>query len=666
MKGPELFKSALLVSEPGDPEESPISCEQPLSHPDTRQTAVLPSSGACGPHVQLGQLLVGEGLITESQLADALARQPKWGSRLGDIILSTGWVKPLDFYSVLARHFHLDFVNLLEQPACDSLFDSRDYAAYAQHLFLPWRQVDGVLWIATADPLSPELRTRWKDRDDVRFVVTSKFDIIWELQRVAGPIFSQSAVYQLADHDPEHSASTVITGKQRNVLILVIAVILAALVLSPVYTLIGLNALLSVWMFLSFAFRTALCWMSCADHVGLTISGTQLDEIRDADLPVYTILVPMYKEPAVLPILAGALRNLEYPRSKLDIKLVLEDDDLVTIQSAKALALDATFEIVRVPKSQPKTKPKACNYALSLARGKYLTIYDAEDKPEPDQLKKVVAAFRKLGDKTACIQAHLNYYNAEENWLTRMFTLEYSLWFDMFLPALDRLGVPIPLGGTSNHFDLEKLRQVGAWDPFNVTEDADLGLRFAAMGYRVGIINSVTYEEANSHLGNWIRQRSRWIKGYIQTWLVNMRHPVALFRRVGFKGFCSLQLFVGGAIVSALAYPFMLVPFVIWMVTHTSRLSSFFPATVLLISTLNLTMGNSILVYLSMLAVAKRKHYNLLPHALTVPGYWFLQSVAAYKGLWQLITRPFYWEKTRHGISRYTHDELTRVGSSSV
>src|SRR5664279_140422 len=254
---------------------------------------------------------------------------------------------------------------------------------------------------------------------------------------------------------------------------------------------------------------------------------------------------------------------MDYPRSKLDIKLVLEADDAQTIEAAKALALEATFEIIRVPHSLPKTKPKACNYAIQMARGEYLTIYDAEDKPEPDQLKKAIVAFRKGGANTACVQARLNYFNAEENWLTRMFTLEYSLWFDMFLPALDRLSVPIPLGGTSNHFDLAKLRRVGAWDPFNVTEDADLGLRFAAMGYRVGIVNSVTYEEANSHLGNWIRQRSRWVKGYMQTWLVNMRDPIGLVRRVGVKGFLSLQFFVGGGILSGLAYPFMLIPFLL-------------------------------------------------------------------------------------------------------
>ncbi len=613
-------------------------------------------------HVMLGKLLIDAGLITEAQLAEALRRQSQWGSRLGDIVLSMGWAKPLDFYNVLARHFHLDFVNLIEKPADSYLLKSEDYGLYAQHLFLPWRYEKGKLWIATADPLSPEVRRRWNN-PGIGFVMTSKFDILWELQRIAGASFSQSAVYQLSERDPEHSAKTVLTSAQKGSFLTILLVAICTLLCWPVASAIGLNAILSTWMLVSFLFRTILCWMSCADHVGMAITKEEVEALHDADLPVYSILVPMYKEPTVLPILASALRRLDYPRSKLDIKLVLEDDDLETIQAAKDLGLEATFEILRVPVSQPKTKPKACNYALSLVRGKYVTIYDAEDKPEPDQLKKAVAAFMKMGSKTGCIQARLNYFNSEENWLTRMFTLEYSLWFDMFLPALDRLKVPIPLGGTSNHFDLEKLREVGAWDPFNVTEDADLGLRFAALGYHVGVINSVTYEEANSRLGNWIRQRSRWIKGYIQTWLVNMRHPVQLYRRVGFAGFCSLQLFVGGTIVSALAYPFMVIPFLAWIISRTSQLQPFFPAPVLVVSMLNLIVGNSCLIYLSMLAVAKRQNYPLLPYALTIPGYWLLQSIAAYKGLWQLITRPFYWEKTVHGISKFTQSEIIRASA---
>jgi cellulose synthase/poly-beta-1,6-N-acetylglucosamine synthase-like glycosyltransferase len=614
--------------------------------------------------VQLGQLLLHAHLLTPGQLEEALALQARWGSRLGDIVLASGWVKPLDFYRVLAEHFRLDFVNLLEQPVDAFLFDSASYNEYAQLLYLPWRKTQGTLWLATADPVSAELLARWGERADVRFVVTSKFDVLWELQRVAGAAFSRHAVYALARFDPERSASVVVTKPQVQAFIALALLTVAALLITPFGTIILLNALVNAFLLLSFVFRTALCWMSCADQVGLSVSDEEVAALSDADLPIYTILVPMYHEPRVLPILASALRKIDYPRSKLDIKLVLEEDDTETIEAAKKLALDATFEIVRVPHSEPKTKPKACNYALRLARGKYLTIYDAEDQPEPDQLKKVVAAFRKLGSDTACIQARLNYYNAEENWLTRMFTLEYSLWFDMFLPALDRLRVPIPLGGTSNHFDLVRLRRVGAWDPFNVTEDADLGLRFAARGYHVGVVNSVTYEEANSRLGNWIRQRSRWIKGYIQTWLVNMRHPVKLQRQVGWRGFLSFQMFVGGTIVSGLFYPFLVVPFVIWLLTRTSEFHRFFPPLILTISMGNLIIGNTCLIYLSMLAVAKRRHHTLLPHALTVPGYWLLQSVAAYKALWQLVRKPFYWEKTLHGISKFTPAEVARTRSA--
>jgi len=613
--------------------------------------------------VLLGQLLLREKLINPAQLDEALARQFRWGSRLGDVILAFGWVKPLDFYRVLAKHFEMDFVNLAEHPVDTSLFDGKAQNEYAQYLYLPWRKQNGVLWIATAEPHSPDLMARIRGRDDVRFVVTSKFDVLWELQRVAGPSFSQHAVYALARFDPERSASIVMTGSQKKALVFLLVLLTGAFLLFPLSTAVVLNGMVNLFLLASFLFRTSLCWMSCADHIGLNVTQEEIDAISDTDLPIYSILVPMYHEPKVLPILAGALKAFDYPPSKLDIKLVLEEDDYETIEAAKALALDATFEIVRVPYSEPRTKPKACNYALRLARGKYLTIYDAEDKPEPDQLKKVVAAFKKLGRNTACIQARLNYFNAEENWLTRMFTLEYSLWFDMFLPALDRLRVPIPLGGTSNHFDLAKLRRVGAWDPFNVTEDADLGLRFAARGYHVSVVNSVTYEEANSHLGNWIRQRSRWIKGYIQTWLVNMRHPLALLERVGGSGFLSFQLFVGGTILSGLIYPFLALPFGVWLLTRTHQFHQFFPPAVLVVSLGNLVIGNSCLIYLSMLAVAKRKHHSLVPQALTVPGYWVLQSIAAYKALWQLVRKPFYWEKTVHGISKFTDTEIANASS---
>ena len=296
------------------------------------------------------------------------------------------------------------------------------------------------------------------------------------------------------------------------------------------------------------------------------VTDAEVAALSDDDLPTYTILVPMFREPEVLPILAGAIRRLDYPLAKLDVKLVLEEGDQETIDAAKRLGLESIFEIVRVPPSQPQTKPKACNYALSFARGELLVIYDAEDKPEPDQLKKAVVGFRKSPENTACLQARLNYFNADENWLTRLFTIDYSLWFDFMLPALDYLKMPIPLGGTSNHFRTEVLRELRAWDPYNVTEDADLGVRLTQEGYRVGVINSTTFEEANVSVGNWIRQRSRWLKGYMQTYLVHMRRPVHLFRSLGPSPFLGFQFFVGGNIVAGLGAPVFWGIYAVWFV----------------------------------------------------------------------------------------------------
>lgn len=615
--------------------------------------------------MRIGEMLVAAHLITEAQVAEALAKQASWGSRLGDIVLAMGWVKPLAFYKVLAEHFDLQFVNLAEQPVDDVLLDPREYRSYAQHLYLPWRRQNDVSWIVTADPGSPHLQELVRQNPDLRFVVTSKFDVLWELQRVAGPAFSQQATHELALTDPELSARTVVTETQKLGVVFFLMTLALGLYLAPIASILLLNASLHLFLFFVFSFRMRLCVRGWDDDYGISISDHELARVQDSELPVYSVLVPMYKEAEVLPILTAALRKMNYPRSKLDIKLVLEENDFETINAAKALALDATFEIIRVPHSEPKTKPKACNYALRLARGKYVTIYDAEDKPDPNQLKKAVLAFRRRGKKTACVQAHLNYYNADENWLTRMFTLEYSVWFDIFLPALERLRVPIPLGGTSNHFDLEKLREVGAWDPFNVTEDADLGLRFAALGYQVAVLDSVTYEEANSQIGNWTRQRSRWIKGYIQTWLVNMRHPWQLYRRVGWAGFASLQLFIAGTFVSGLAYPWMLIPFLWWTFSRWHWIHPFFPPIILFIGLINLIFGNGCTILLSMLAVAKRRKYWLIPIALTIPVYWALQSHAAYKAVIQLVVRPFYWEKTVHGISKFTKVELARAGVSS-
>jgi cellulose synthase/poly-beta-1,6-N-acetylglucosamine synthase-like glycosyltransferase len=606
------------------------------------------------PAARLGKMLLEEGLLLPAQLDEALRLQHQWGSRLGDIVLAKGWVRALDFYRVLARHYGKPHVNLLTAPPDASLINQDDLSHYGELLILPWRRIGGVIQIASADPSIEAIAfARQRFGDHIEFVITSKFDIIWQLQHNSDVYMSHNAVNMLLDMDPEYSAKQVFSGIQIVLLGVAATITMILLTIWPVVTLIALNIGITAFLLVNFGLRALLAWVGANRSNDIKVTDHQVAILDDRDLPVYTVLVPMYKEPEVLPELVAALRRLDYPLSKLDIKLILEQDDVETVTAAQALGLEGIFEIIRVPDSQPKTKPKACNYALHFARGDFTTIYDAEDQPEPDQLKKAIIAFRKSSEDTVCIQARLNYFNASENWLTRMFTLEYSLWFDFYLPALEALNIPIPLGGTSNHFKTRILRKVHAWDPFNVTEDADLGLRIAQIGAKVGVVNSTTFEEANSQLGNWIRQRSRWIKGYMQTYLVHMRNPVKLYQRNGTMGFWGFQFFVGGAVFSLLLTPFMYAMYLFWLVTRSQLLDTLFPPTILYISMINLLIGNGYLIYLAMVGTFKRKLFALIPYALTMPVYWLLMSVAAYKGLWQLIYKPFFWEKTRHGISKF-------------
>ncbi|NRA38336.1 MAG: glycosyltransferase [Planctomycetes bacterium] len=244
--------------------------------------------------------------------------------------------------------------------------------------------------------------------------------------------------------------------------------------------------------------------------------GSKSLEIQEPDQwPMYTILAPLYKEKNVANNIVAALKNLDYPSESLDVKLLLEADDQETFDALKAANVPDWMEIIVVPDAQPRTKPRACNHGLKSAKGDFLVIFDAEDRPEPDQLKKAVMRFNELDDNVVCIQASLIYHNWRQNLLTRLFALEYNLWFLRYQPGLVRLGGPLPLGGTSNHFKIDALKKVGGWDPYNVTEDCDLGVRLDVNKYKCDLLDSITWEEANSQIGNWLRQRSRWLKGYM-------------------------------------------------------------------------------------------------------------------------------------------------------
>lgn len=283
------------------------------------------------------------------------------------------------------------------------------------------------------------------------------------------------------------------------------------------------TGVLCIFYLATIAYKLLTVLLSVVWPGEMRITKKEIAALDESTLPVYTVLLPVYKEASIVEKIVNSMLAIDYPQDKLDILLLLEQDDDETQGALRGVTLPSCIRTLIVPPGYPKTKPRACEHGLVDAKGEYLVIYDAEDRPEPDQLKKAVVAFRKLPERVMCLQAKLNYYNPRQNWLTKWFTLEYTTWFDLFLPGLNRLGVPIPLGGTSNHFKTKPLREVGGWDPFNVAEDCDLGMRLHRVGYRTKVFDSTTWEEANSQLGNWVRQRSRWVKGYIQTHLVHTR-----------------------------------------------------------------------------------------------------------------------------------------------
>jgi cellulose synthase/poly-beta-1,6-N-acetylglucosamine synthase-like glycosyltransferase len=372
--------------------------------------------------------------------------------------------------------------------------------------------------------------------------------------------------------------------------------------------------------------------------------------LADADLPTYTVVVAMYREAAVIPKLVAGLNALDYPRAKLDIKLVIEAGDEETLRAIVAERLPPRYDVVVAPAGEPRTKPRALNVALDVARGELLCVYDAEDEPAPDQLRRAAARFAE--DRTLdALQGKLTIANWRDGWLSFMFAVEYAALFELINPGLSALDLPVALGGTTNHFRAASLRRVGGWDAWNVTEDADLGLRLARFGARVGSLDSETLEEAPNEFGNWFRQRTRWQKGWMQTMIVHTREPVRYFREMGLKrGAAGLTLIVG-AVLTCLFGPFFLAE-TVWRGVEeaasespVSRLADVFTYILTL-------MGAQSIALPALVAMRKRGLRQYGRALLLMPLYYALISAATWVALYELIVRPFHWHKTAHGRAR--------------
>lgn len=480
-----------------------------------------------------------------------------------------------------------------------------------------------------------------------RVALIAPGDLARCIAAACGPRLAAAATTRLACAEPLKSAATLRPGRIVARAAVGIGLPLALLLaLAPGISLLAVQAALSLVFLAWIALRLAAC---------LYVPPEEPVPALDARvLPVYSLLVPLYDEAASVPRLVAALGALDYPPEKLDIKLVVEADDHATRAAIAALALPPHMTEVAVAPVGPRTKPKALEAALPFARGSIVAVYDAEDLPEPDQLRRAVAAFHAGGPKVGCVQARLCIDNGGDSWISAQFAAEYAGQFDVLLPVLSALGLPIPLGGTSNHFRRPVLDQVGGWDPYNVTEDADLGIRLARAGWQTRVIASTTFEEAPVTRRAWIGQRTRWLKGWAQTLLVHGRRPRALARDLGAGGTLALLLLTAGPYVAALAHPLCVALFAadIW------RGVAGLPCTTMVeVATSALTYATLVAGYggaaATMMVGLRRR--GVWPHWSTlalVPVYWLLLSVAAWRAVVELVRRPHHWQKTQHGLAR--------------
>ncbi len=450
------------------------------------------------------------------------------------------------------------------------------------------------------------------------------------------------------------SAARVLHSWQAFVIAMALYLLIAALINWPLQTFLAIHVLMTLFFFGCVLIRLF------AVTSGGRLCFVELFPLKKSELPVYSVLVPLYREKEVIGQLIAALNGIHWPRSKLEIKLVCEEDDVETRAAIERHTLPANFEVITVPPGGPRTKPNALNYALQFVRGEIVAVFDAEDRPHTDQLREAWQAFRRDGGQLACVQAPLIIGNFRHNLLTRMFAFEYAALFRGLLPWLASRGLVIPLGGTSNHFRRSCLEEVGGWDAFNVTEDADLGIRLARYGYSIGIISRGTIEDAPEDYAVWRKQRTRWIKGWIQTWLVHARDPYTALHQLGGWRFAINQIYTLGIIASALLHPFMLVTLIVLVVKLLAQ-----PLTPASLWLLVLDVVNILLAYLSFYLLGaktmeptERGGYAYLPG---IPIYWVLISLSAWRALWQLVRKPHLWEKTPHRPSIFYLDAVDCV-----
>ncbi|MFY0634468.1 MAG: glycosyltransferase [Vannielia sp.] len=631
---------------------------------------------------RLGTILVEMGAIDPPALLRALAMQAREDARLGDILLAHGQITPDQLMAALAKQWRARVIDTAFEPPDPRLVDLYSPERCLREAILPWRRLGSFTVVVTS---RPQLFARHQEAlteifGPVVMALAQESEINMAVQQIRA-----KALVKLAETrvDAPLSCRDLITRRRQRVMLATCLLLALAVLAAPRAAL----ALLTGWAMLTLVLQMALkasatahAWRALraeartrrAEAKAVTRKALALrpaaplitpastlpafqsrpGETAIARLPVVSVMVPLFHEEHIASHLIERLSRLTYPKELLDVCLVMEAADDTTRLTLSRTPLPPWVRVITVPRGAVQTKPRALNYALEFCRGSIIGVWDAEDAPEPEQIHKVVARFHERPPEVACLQGALDFYNAGTNWLSRCFAIEYASWFRVVLPGLARLGWAIPLGGTTLFFRRDALERIGGWDAHNVTEDADLGMRLVRLGYRTELVESTTYEEANCRALPWVKQRSRWLKGYALTWAVHMRRPVRLWRDLGAWRFAGFQLLFLGAlsqfILAPLLWSFWLVAFGLW-----HPLTPWLPVWAIWMVAATFFASELVNIATGLTGTRLAGHRRLLKWVPSLHLYFPLGALASYKALWEIVTKPFYWDKTTHGF----HDE---------
>ncbi|SDW26058.1 glycosyltransferase family 2 protein [Celeribacter indicus] len=612
----------------------------------------------------IGQILVDMGALAPGDLVRATAIRHREDARIGDILLAHGMVEEATLYRALARQYHAIVADFAGMPPDVRLIDRLGADECLRRGLLPWRHSGGTVVVAACRPeefesLRPRLTAIF---GPVRLAVTSETALHQALlgsrqRRLAACAETRVAAHESCREMDVHRITRIVSALGIVLLLLALFRPLAAAIL------------LTSWAVLTLLVSTALKLAAAFAQAKYSQDRQTMFSSRrkTARLPIVSVMVPLFREREIASRLIRRLSRLSYPRELLDILLVVEEDDLVTQEAIAGTELPRWMRQVIVPRGGVKTKPRALNFALDFCRGSIVGIYDAEDAPEPEQIHKVATRFAQVGPEVACLQGVLDFYNARTNWLSRCFTVEYASWFRVILPGYERMGLTVPLGGTTLFFRRDAIEKLGGWDAHNVTEDADLGVRLARHGYRTELLHTATGEEANCRLWPWIKQRSRWLKGYAMTYAMHMQNPRRLLADLGPWRFFGVQVLFLGALSQFLLAP-LLWSFWLFPLGLPHPMRTLLPHDVIIVLGGLFLLSEVVTVACAMVATSTPSHKWLWPWVPTLHFYYPLATFAAIKGLWEIVTKPFYWDKTVHGVHDlgfHEEEENSRTAEAS-